>query len=224
MSQQPNETGKTYRVLIVDDHPLMREGLTEVLERDPRLKICGEADDRQGALTAIRETNPDLVVVDLALKNSHGLELLKDIAAQLPQVRSLVVSMHEETINAERAVRAGASGYITKQEATTKILQAVFKVLAGEIYLSERAAAQIAAKIAGKRRDHGSVVDALTDRELQVFQLLGKGKTVRQIAAELHLDASTVETYRARIKEKLNLKNSVELLQTAIEWNSNNGI
>lgn len=222
MSEQPAISAKAvYRILLVDDHPLMREGLTEVLERDSRLKVCGEADDRLGALQAIGTTKPDLVVVDLALKDSHGLELLKDMAVQFPHVPTLVVSMHEESINAERAIRAGASGYITKQEATTKILQAVFKVLGGDIYLSEKAASQIAAKVVGRRKERGSTMDSLTDRELQVFQMLGKGKTVRQIAAHLNLDVSTVETYRARIKEKLNLKNSVELLQTAIEWNSN---
>jgi DNA-binding NarL/FixJ family response regulator len=209
------------RILIVDDHPLMREGLIEVLEREPDLKVCGEAEDRFDALAAIEKTKPDLVIADLALKTSHGFDLIKDIAARFPKIRILVVSMHDELINAERAIRAGASGYITKQEATTRILQAVRKALAGEIYLSEKAAVQIAASVTGRRRSSdGIAVSALTDREMQVFQMIGKGQTVRQIAAELHLDVSTIETYRARIKEKLKVKDAVELLQAAIQWNS----
>lgn len=212
---------KTTRVVIVDDHPLMREGIAEVLRREPDLEICGEADDRAQALSVIKSSNPDLVIVDLALKNSHGMELIKDLVALCPQVRTLVVSMHDEFVNAERAIRAGASGYITKQEATTKILQAVRCVLAGEIYLSERAALQIATKAAGRARSgSGLTVDGLTDRELQVFELVGRGWSTRQIARQLKLDVSTIETYRARIKEKLNLRDSLELLQTAIRWNS----
>lgn len=205
----------------MDDHPLMREGIAEVLRREPDLEICGEADDRAQALSVIKSSNPDLVIVDLALKNSHGMELIKDLVALCPQVRTLVVSMHDEFVNAERAIRAGASGYITKQEATTKILQAVRCVLAGEIYLSERAALQIATKAAGRARSgSGLTVDGLTDRELQVFELVGRGWSTRQIARQLKLDVSTIETYRARIKEKLNLRDSLELLQTAIRWNS----
>jgi len=217
---QPNV--KNVRILIVDDHPLMREGLTEVFERETDLHVCGVADDRAEALDCIVRTNPHLVIVDLALKNSHGLDLIKDISVQFPKTKTLVVSMHEESINAERAIRAGASGYITKQEATTRILHAVRKVLAGEIYLSERAAVQIATKIAGRPRSGsgGMPVDTLTDRELQVFQMIGRGQTVRQIATELGLDASTIETYRARMKEKLKAKDAVELLQKAIQWNS----
>jgi DNA-binding NarL/FixJ family response regulator len=212
---------KPIHIVLVDDHPLMREGLAEVLRREPDLQVCGEAEDRAQALIVIKATKPDLVIVDLALKNSHGLELIKDISALYPKLRMLVVSMHDEFVNAERVIRAGASGYITKQEATTKILQAVRCVLSGEIYLSERAAVQIATKVAGRTRTgSGLTVDGLTDRELQVFELVGRGHSTRQIAEQLKLDVSTIETYRARIKEKLNLQNSLELLQCAIRWNS----
>jgi DNA-binding NarL/FixJ family response regulator len=212
---------KPVHIVLVDDHPLMREGLAEVLRREPDLQVCGEAEDRAQALIVIKATKPDLVIVDLALKNSHGLELIKDISALYPKLRMLVVSMHDEFVNAERVIRAGASGYITKQEATTKILQAVRCVLSGEIYLSERAAVQIATKVAGRTRTgSGLTVDGLTDRELQVFELVGRGHSTRQIAEQLKLDVSTIETYRARIKEKLNLQNSLELLQCAIRWNS----
>jgi DNA-binding NarL/FixJ family response regulator len=212
---------KPTHIVLVDDHPLMREGLAEVLSREPDLQVCGEAEDRVQALSVIKATKPDLVIVDLALKNSHGLELIKDIAALYPKLRTLVVSMHDEFVNAERVLRAGASGYITKQEATTKILQAVRCVLAGEVYLSERAALQIATKSAGRSRSgSGLTVDGLTDRELQVFEMIGQGLSTRQIAEKLNLDVSTIETYRARIKDKLNLRDSVELLQYAIRWNS----
>ncbi len=212
---------KSIQIVLVDDHPLMREGLAEVLRREPDLEVCGEAEDRTQALEVIKITKPDLVIVDLALKNSHGLELVKDITALYPKLRTLVVSMHDEFVNAERVIRAGSSGYITKQEATTKILLAVRCVLSGEIYLSPQAAAQIASKVAGRSRaGSGLTVDGLADRELQVFELIGRGHSTRQIAEQLKLDVSTIETYRARIKEKLNLKDSVELLQHAISWNS----
>ena len=155
------------------------------------------------------------------MKNSHGLELIKDIATLHPRLLVLVVSMHDEFVNAERVIRAGARGYITKQEATTKILEAVRCVLNGDIYLSQKAAAQIAAKVAGSSTNgSSSTVDGLTDRELQVFELVGGGYSTKQIAERLRLDVSTIETYRARIKEKLNLNDSVELLQYAISWNS----
>jgi DNA-binding NarL/FixJ family response regulator len=212
---------KFTHIVLVDDHPLMREGLAEVLRREPDLQVCGEAEDRAQALAVIKATKPDLAIVDLALKQSHGLELVKDLTTLYPKLRTLVVSMHDEFVNAERAIRAGASGYITKQEATTKILQAVRCVLSGQVYLSERAALQIATKAAGRSRSgSGLTVDGLTDRELQVFEMVGRGLSTRQIAEQLNLDVSTIETYRARIKEKLNLRDSVELLQNAIRWNS----
>ena len=221
IQRSPAPVSKSVHIILVDDHPLMREGLAEVLRREPDLQVCGEAEDRAQALTVIKATKPDLVIVDLALKNSHGLELIKDLAALYPKLRTLVVSMHDEFVNAERAIRAGASGYITKQEATTKILQAVRCVLSGEIYLSHQAAARIAAKVAGRSHTRGGLAaDGLTDRELQVFELVGYGHSTRQIAEQLKLDVSTIETYRARIKEKLNLHDSIELLQSAIRWNS----
>lgn len=207
---------RTVRILLVDDHPLVREGLAEVLHRQPGYRVCGEADDRAEALAAIETRKPDLVILDFTLKKSDGLELIKDIRARYPELRILVVSMHDETVNAERAVRAGACGYITKQEAPTKVLSAVRRVLEGGIYLSEQVAAQVAGKLAG--RSQSNSVDRLADRELQVFEMIGVGLSTRQIAERLHLDNSTVETYRARIKEKLALKDALELLQHAICW------
>ncbi len=207
------------RVIVVDDHPLVRESLKEVIHREHDLVVCGEAEDRAEALASIAAWDPHLAIIDLTLKNSHGLELIKDIRQRHPTVKCLVLSMHDETLHAERAVRAGARGYITKQEATTKIMFAIRQVLNGEIYWSEKAAANVASKIAGVAGTARSApTDLLTDREMQVFELIGQGRSTRQIATALWIDVSTVETYRSRIKEKLNLKDGLELIQHAIRW------
>jgi DNA-binding NarL/FixJ family response regulator len=218
-SDKHSELSGAHRILLVDDHPLIREGLAEVLGREADLVVCGEAASHAEALEMIPEVMPDLAIVDLALRDSHGLELIKDIRARFPRLRVLVVSMHDEELHAERALRAGASGYLTKQEATNRVVQAVRKVLAGEIYLSEQAAARVAAGVAGRSRVPYSSAAGLCDRELEVFELIGQGFTTQQIAQQLHIGVSTVETYRARIKDKLDLKNAAELLQRAIRWN-----
>ncbi len=205
------------RVLIVDDHPLVRESLKKIIQGEPDLVVCGEAEDREQALEIVSATEPQLAIVDLTLKSSHGLELIKDLRERFPEVQSLVLSMHDEMIHAERAIRAGARGYITKYEVPARILLAIRKILSGEIYWSERAAARIASKIAGAAPT-ATKFDLLTDREMQVFQLIGSGQSTRQIAATLHIDVSTVETYRARIKEKLNIESGLELVRHAINW------
>jgi DNA-binding NarL/FixJ family response regulator len=198
---------------------MVRERLTEVVNREPDLRVCGEAEDRAQALRIIAETNPDLAIVDLTLKNSHGLELIKDLRVMHPKVRILVVSMQEESLYAERVIRAGAHGYITKQEATRSILEAIRLVLAGEVYLSGQLANRIASALLGRQRATTDVsVGTLADRELQVFELTGRGLGTRQIADKLHLDVKTIETYKSRIKEKLNLRDASELLQHAIAW------
>jgi DNA-binding NarL/FixJ family response regulator len=221
-SKTSSQRGIT-RILIVDDHPLVRLSLREFIRREKDLEVCGEAEDREQALTAAAETKPHLAIIDLTLKSSNGMELIKDLREQHPEVQILVLSMHDETIHAERAIRAGARGYITKQEATTKVMVAIRQILGGEIYWSERAAARVASKIAGPASGvQESPVDCLTDRELQVFEMIGSGRSTRQIAAALHIDVSTVETYRARIKDKLNLKDSLALLQYAIRWHIGN--
>lgn len=210
------------RVLIVDDHPLVRESLAKIIQREPDLTVCGEAEDRDEALAMTASAKPDLAIVDLTLKNSFGLDLVKDLCKSFPNVRVLVLSMHDETLHAERAVRAGAMGYIAKTETPAKILAAVRKILGGEVYWSERAATAVVSKIV--RPSHmvtkGFSLASLSDREMQVFEMLGSGHTTAQIAAALCIDKSTVETYRTRIKEKLNLKNAVELLQSAINWSN----
>ncbi len=211
-------SSKVAGILLVDDHPVVRERLAEIINPEADLHVCGEAADHQGALEAIAASQPDLVIVDLALKKSHGLDLIKDIRVRHPRLATLVVSMHEESLYAERVIRAGARGYITKQEATRNILAAIRQILAGNIYLSDKATSHIATRIAGIRPEPISALDQLTDRELRIFELLGQGYGVRQIADEMHLDAKTVETYRTRIKMKLGLKDANEVLQAAIRW------
>jgi DNA-binding NarL/FixJ family response regulator len=207
------------RVLLVDDHPLVRMSLREVLRREPNMVVCGEAEDRDQALELATTTKPHLAVVDLTLKSSSGLDLIKDFKERFPNILVLVLSMHDEMLHAERAIRAGARGYVTKHEAAKKIITAIQTVLSGEIYWSERAAARVASKVAKNTiSPSDSPLDVLADRELQVFELIGAGQSTRQIAAALHINVSTVETYRARIKEKLNLDDSLALLQFAIRW------
>lgn len=216
---QSAKGSKHGRVLIVDDHPLIRERLADILNREPDLGVCGEAEDRRGAIEEIRKHAPDLIIVDLTLKNSDGLELIKDIRVGWPKLAVLVVSMHDESLYAERVIRAGARGYITKQEATRNILVAVRRVLAGGIYLNEKAASHLLTRLTGVTKPgFAGPAELLADRELQVFELTGYGLNTHQIAERLHIGFKTVETYRARIREKLNIKDANELLQRAISW------
>jgi DNA-binding NarL/FixJ family response regulator len=217
--QSNSATQEKWRILLVDDHPMVRERLAEVIEREPDLTVCGEAEDRFGALDVIATERPQLAIIDLTLKDSQGIELIKDIRSRFPETLMLVVSMHDELLHAERVIRAGAKGYITKQEATRKVMLAIRTVLKGEVYLSEKMAARIAARALGSpKTENVSPMTRLSDRELSVFEMIGRGHSTRQIADTLHLDMRTVETYRARIKEKLNLKDGNDLLHFAIRW------
>jgi DNA-binding NarL/FixJ family response regulator len=217
--QRPAGHPVKLRILLVDDHPMVRERLAAAIHEQSDLIVCGEAEDRFTALDLIASTQPHLAIVDLTLKQSHGLELIKDIRSRDPDLAILVVSMHDELLHAERVIRAGARGYITKQEATGKIMLAIRTVLGGDVYLSEKMAARIATgALGGRRGDNVLPVARLSDRELRVFEMLGQGHNTRQIADALHLDMRTIETYRARIKEKLDLKDANELLQYAIRW------
>jgi DNA-binding NarL/FixJ family response regulator len=210
---------KTTKILLVDDHPVVRDGFAELINREPDLMVCAAAEDRSGAIQAVEQNAPQLVVIDLTLKNSSGMELIKDIHARWPELLLLVVSMHNETLYAERVLRAGARGYITKQQATRDILQAIRRVLAGGIYLNETTGAAILARLAAKPQiKEDTISDQLTDRELQVFELTGQGFNTREISTQLRIDMKTVETYRLRIREKLNLDSSSELLKLAIRW------
>ena len=217
MSKQA-ERGKA-KVFLVDDHPLVREHLTALIQAQADLLVCGEAADAPAALSLIAQKAPDLVILDISLRHSSGLELIKDCKERWPKLPVLVLSMHDEMLYAERSLRAGALGYITKEEATVNILSAIRRVLSGQVYLSEPMAGRMMRKMVGGDREVlGSPLEVLTDRELEVFQMLGRGLGTRQVAEELHLGIKTVESYRARIKEKLQLADGNQLLQHAIQW------
>jgi len=203
-------TGGTARVLIVEDHPLLCERLAELIQRQPDMQVCGTADNIADGLFLVRSMQPQLLVLDITLKGPSGLELIKEISAQQLDVPILVLSMHEEMLYAERALRAGAKGYISKQESSEHIMSAIRQVLLGQTYLSPQMTAKIVRTFSGGPTHIGGIA-GLTDRELEVFQLIGSGHTTREIGARLNLGASTVETYRARIKIKLNLENASQL-------------
>jgi len=205
------------RILIVDDHPLYRQGLRRFIEAQPGLVCCGETDSCKAAMLAASQTNPDLVILDLCLRREDGLELLKNLHGRFPTVRVLVLSQKDESAYAEPALRAGAQGYIMKEEATEELLTAVNNVLKGELYVSRRLAAVILKKFLRGATGDG-VSDKLSDRELQVFQFLGAGVSTREIATQLHLSVKTVETHRENIKHKLSLADSPSLLRAAQEW------
>ncbi len=198
---------------------MVRERLTEVIQQEPDLIVCGEAESRHQALETIAATRPHLAIIDLTLKDSHGLDLIKDIRIQYPSLLMLVVSMHDELLHGERVIRAGAHGYITKQEATRNVLSAIRTVLNGGVYFSGKMAAHIAASTMGQpKSDPAFDLDLLSDRELRVFELIGRGQRIGQIAAALNVDVTTVQTYCSRIKEKLSLKDADELRQSAVNW------
>src|SRR6202022_882358 len=210
---------KKERVVIVDDHPLFRERLSELISHELDMEVCGEAEDAQQAIDLIRNTSPNLAIVDITLKGSSGLELIKSIKALSIVVPVLVLSMHDESLYAERALRAGATGYITKHQAADEVLAAIRRVLAGEVYLSEKMTSGFLKSLTSAGvRSVSRAVDRLTDRELEVLDLIGRGQTTRQVADKLQLGVATVDTYRARIKEKMNFRNAAELLHFAIRW------
>jgi DNA-binding NarL/FixJ family response regulator len=207
------------RIFIVDDHPIVRQGLALLINREADLAVCGDAEEAGTALQRIEELKPDLIVVDISLNGPDGLDLLKNIRARDPDLPVLILSMMDELLYAERALRAGANGYIMKQQATEQVLIAIRRILGGEIYVSERIANKMLHRfVGGSAAGQSSPVADLTDRELEVFRLIGEGHGTRQIADELHLSVKTVESYQAHIKDKLSLKNGRELVQRAIQW------
>ncbi|HEV2693969.1 MAG TPA: response regulator transcription factor [Verrucomicrobiae bacterium] len=208
------------RILIVDDHPLFREGMQQMIDRNPSLKVCGEVANATAALKAVAELEPDLVLVDISLEvGGDGIELVKSLKAKYENLPILVISMHNESLYAERALRAGALGYVMKNEAARTVKAAILKVLGGDIFLSEKMSASVLTRMMhGKNEPPVSPVEQLSDRELQVFQMLGEGKTSRQIAEELDLTIPTIHSFRNRIKEKLNFQNATELVLRANQW------
>ncbi len=207
------------RVFIVDDHTMFREGLRQLIERDPGLTVCGDAPDATEALIGIRASNPDVVIVDISLAGASGLDLIKDIKAEFEDLPVLVVSMHDESLYAERALRAGAMGYVMKHEPAKTVKAAIHKVLGGDLYLSEKMASSVVKRfMRGQSQQLNSPFERLSDRELEVFRMLGQGKSVRQIAEDLSVSIPTVNSFRNRIKEKLGLKTSTEVMLHAAQW------
>jgi len=219
MNASASQGDRKARILVVDDHPLLREGVTQLINRQSDLVVCGEADAVSSASTAVETLQPDLVLLDLRLGCGDALELIKSLKARFPRLWILVLSQHDEALYAERALRAGASGYVMKQEAAEEVLTAIRMVLAGELYVSRKTAVLVLRKLLKRESsERHDGLESLTDRELQVFQLLGAGLKSRQIADELRLSIKTVETYRENIKHKLGLQNAAELIRNAVSW------
>jgi DNA-binding NarL/FixJ family response regulator len=217
--KQADARTRPARVLIVDDHPIVREGLALLISSQPDLEVCGSAEDVATAGQLVDELKPDLAIVDLSLKGSSGLELIKRIKAKHLSVRILVSSIHDESVYAERALHAGAMGYVNKQEATRTLLGAIRRILDGRVYLSERMADRLLCRaVGGGERVEASPIESLSDRELEVFELIGQGLSTNEIAAKLHLSSKTVETYRDRIRLKLDLSTGSQLARHALLW------
>ena len=207
------------RVLVVDDHPLLRKGVSQLIDQERDLVVVGEAEDAQKAMTAIEICHPDIALIDISLNGGSGIELLKNIKVRFPKLLTLVLSMHDESVYAHRALRAGAAGYIMKQEGAENVLTALRKVLRGEVYLSERLGSRMLhTLVGGQAATSTSPIEQLSDRELEVFNLIGQGHGTRPIAEKLHLSVKTIESHRAHIKEKLHLQNATELVHHAIQW------
>jgi DNA-binding NarL/FixJ family response regulator len=205
-------------VLLVDDHPIVRQGLTQLINQEPDLAVCAQAEDSSGAIHAIEVHRPDVVVLDISLNGPDGLAVLKDIRMSHGTLPVLVLSMHDESLYAERVLRAGANGYIMKQEATERVLEAIRRIRNGEVYVSDRIAKRLLRQMVNSPDSGKSPMEALTDRELAVFRLIGQGRGTREIADDLRVSIKTVESYQAHIKEKLALKNARELVQHAFQW------
>ncbi len=217
---EPSPTVKTTRrLLIVDDHPVFRHGVIQLISKLPEVTICGEAENAQTALQAMRKLKPEMALIDVSMPGTNGIELIKLMLAEEPRLIILIVSMHDESLYALRALRAGAKGYVMKQQALENVLDALRKVMSGGIYVSPQFSERLVFKaIQGSDTDLGSPVDKLSDRELEVLQLFGRGNSTREIAERLHLSVKTIETHRAHIKEKLGFKDAEEMVRFATEW------
>lgn len=207
----------TVRLFLVDDHPLVREWLGQLLRGEKGFQVIGQAEDVEGALTAMRADAPDIAIVDLSLRSGTGIELIKEMRVQLPSVRVIVLSMHEELAQVERALRAGAAGYVMKRESTTRIIEAIRVVRSGSIYANPEVLTRLAERMVGRRQATGTV-DTLSDRELEVFRRMGEGQATKRIATELGVSMKTVQEYQARIKDKLGLADATELMRAAVRW------
>ena len=228
MQSLPYSSNKTdlnqSKILVVDDHPLVRQGIAQFINQEKDMHVCGEASDGNEALSVIESMDPDLVIVDIEMKGLSGMELVRNMKTHYPKVPVLMLSMHDESLYAERALRAGARGYLMKEEDPEKVVEAIRIVLNGDVYVSEKATSKILKLLSdSKAHDHGTSVDRLSDRELEVFRMIGEGYRTRHIASKLILSAKTVESYKARLKQKLMLKDAAELARYAAEWVRSNG-
>lgn len=206
------------KIFIVDDHPIMRQGLGQLINHEPDMQVVGEAEDAATALTGVMDTKPDLVIIDISLPGKNGLELIKDIRAVQRTVALLVHSMHDESLYVERVLRAGAQGYIMKHEGGKKVMDAIRKVLSGDIYVSNSMSTKILEIFSNRRSTTTDPVEALSDRQFEIFQMIGQGKGTRAIAEELNVSVKTVDAHRANIKEKLGLRTGNELVRYAVRW------
>jgi DNA-binding NarL/FixJ family response regulator len=213
------ELPESIRIVVVDDHPLFRHGLIQLLNTDDGFSVCGEAGSAGEGMEVIRKVKPHLVIADLGLKGTNGIEFTKMIVAEFPHIPVLILSMHDESLYAVRSLRAGARGYVTKQEALGSVLEAVREVMDGHTYLSPKMASQVISKVVVNRvAPDEEITDRLSDRELEVLEMIGAGKEIKAIAKALHLSPKTVETHRTHIKEKLNLQNARQVVQFAVQW------
>ena len=219
MKKSPSTAEMRSRVLIVDDHPMMRYGIVRLIEQEPDLVVCGEAENASRALAAVRALKPQVILADLTMPGGEGLEFIKDVRSLHPEIAVLVVSMHDEALYAERALRAGARGYIMKNEGGEKLVEAIRQVLQGKTYVSENMSGKVLEIFSGRRRrTDDTTIGKLTDREFEVFRLLGQGLTTREIGQQLRLGTKTVETHRLHIREKLGLKSGPALIKYAVRW------
>jgi DNA-binding NarL/FixJ family response regulator len=206
------------KIFIVDDHPMMREGLAQLISNEPDLVVCGQSDEASSALEQIERLGPDLAIVDISLRSSNGLELIKDLQVRAAHIPVLVISMHDESLYAERVLRAGGRGYVMKQEGGKKLMEAMRQVLTGQTYVSPAVSGRILDAFAGRRQANSSPLERLTDREFEVFQLIGQGRATKEIAEKLHVSVKTVEVHRVNIKQKLSLSTAPELIRFAVRW------
>ena len=224
MAAKTRRATQKHKILVVDDHAIVREGLTTIINQQADLMVCGGAEDAQTALEGVEKLDPDLVIVDISLKGINGIELIKQIQKRDKKVPILVLSMHDESLYVERVLRAGARGYIMKQEGTEKVVTAIHRILGGDIYVSEAMGKKLLRTFQeGRPEISGPAVERLSDRELEVFRLIGQGYGTRQIADTLHVSVKTVNTYRQHIKEKLKFETGSELLRHAIQWVQSEG-
>lgn len=223
MENEPTATGPvTSRVVVIDDHPFVREGLTARLGAEPDFTVCGQGEDIPSGVRVVSETAPDLVVLDISLRDGNGIDLIKRIKSRLPEVRILVWSMHDESLYAERALRAGARGYVNKAEPTSRLIEALRQIRDGKVFVSDAMTERMLRGAVGETSEETGV-ESLSERELDVFRRLGQGKSIAEIGQELHISPKTVETYRDRIRAKLHLNSGPELLRAAMLWVMENG-